>query len=227
METGFGSPSLTNLNASAGSAITTALAVHDWGFGSPSGGVVSSSGSLAATSWPSDELYLDTAFGSPFMVFEETPYLLDALGGFPTEGGVIAKLFTNLDVQFAPYYIRFYQTVSGVRQHYPNSSHQAYSCVAGDGAKLYPRNGNTNLRFAVPPLSKGIYSLEIRYGVNQSLELDVVDAIRVVPSPRDAETYTIRRRFSNVMKVGARNKKIGAVEFGGAEKTFNSTTPEG
>jgi hypothetical protein len=219
METGFGSPSLDSINSDATSTITTTFTVFDWGFGSPTGGIfaISYTG-LTETSWPDSTAYSDTACGSPFMVFEEPPYISANIGGFPQEGGSVAKLFTNLDAGLGAYYIRFYQTVSGAKQYYPSAAHEAYSAIPGEGTALYPRNASTHLRFVIPPLPLGVYSLEILHGPNKIFVFNVANAFRTVPNPRDSETYATRNRFSSVFKVGNRNRIVDEIQFNGTEE---------
>ena len=160
-----------------------------------------------------DPAYQFTGFGDPTPVFIEVPFVADGITDFPDEGGVRVIL----EGKFDPAENYFFQIVGKDETIYPSATTYASAAKAGKEGLVKPFRNNERVSFALPPMPPGLYDIEVYYGENKSLQLTLSEYIRVIRKNRSSLVYSVRAKYPEVFRVGARNYIVDRVDLGGAE----------
>lgn len=170
-----------------GTSIIDSETGSDWGFGDKT---------------PSNtETYArDTGFGSPTVdIYEGNVQILAPLGKYGDDGAYQVEVLADWPIE-GPYRFRL---IDG-NDKYPENTF-AYGGVPGQLYRCYSFTGGVDIiRFALPVAPPGTYDLQIEWGDNFGQKV-LVPGLEIVHRNRRRHTYSIRRVFPPMYKVGPTN----------------------
>ncbi len=158
---------------------------YDWGFGDPE-----------PPSWSGKPV--DMGFGDPPAPAQQiVPYIVPIKPDqvFGDDGGDVVTLEGTWSKALppgknGPYRVRL---IDAAGQFWPDAA-GCYSGVSGAGSACETNDSQSKLRFGLPPLPPGIYTIDVAWGPDFSDSVTLPLGLRVILRGRNLHVYSMRRQ---------------------------------